>query len=110
MDAPLAIDTAAFVLLLLGAAALGAAYFRAQYTKNTIQQLKDLSDALDKRVKALEDEKDILTAKIDRLEQENEILRGLVNGESQFDALVRLLEDNHQEVMMVLGSHLRREG
>lgn len=106
MTSSLVIDIVGVVVLISGLSAFAFAYFKSSYTKNTIQQLQDLSEALDKRVAALEEERTILMAKIDKLEQENEILRGLVTGETQFDALLRVIDKNHQEVMLVLGASL----
>lgn len=110
LDLPGAVDVAGLFLALVGAAAFIVAYFRSSYTKNTIQQLQDLSEALDKRVAALEEERTILTEKIENLEQENEVLRGLVNGETQFDALLRIIDKNHQEVMVALGVSINKKG
>ena len=108
MDVNALIDIAGVVVLISGSAAFAVAYFKSNYTKSTIQQLQDLSEALDKRVGALEEERTVLIEKIDKLEQENEVLRGLVTGESQFDALLRVIDKNHQEVMLILGASLPR--
>ena len=105
LDLPGWVDFAGMILALAGAAAFVLAYSRSTYTKNTIVQLQDLSEALDKRVGALESERKILIDKVDKLESENDILRGLLTGESQFDGLMRTIATNHQEVMVMLGTH-----
>jgi len=109
LDLPGVVDFIGILLALVGAAAFIVAYFRSTYTKTTIRQLQDLSEALDKRVGALEDEREVLIAKVDKLEQENEVLRGLVNGETQFDALLRIIDRNHHEVMVTLGASLNKK-
>jgi len=109
IDLPAAVDVVGILLTLVGTSAFIVAYFRSTYTKTTIRQLQDLSEALDKRVAALEDEREILVEKIDKLEQENEVLRSLVNGESQFDSLLRIMDQNHQEVMVALGADVPKK-
>jgi len=103
------VAVAGILLALVGTSAFVVAYFRSTYTKATIRQLQDLSEALDKRVAALEDEREILVEKVEKLEQENEVLRSLVNGESQFDSMLRIIDKNHHEVMVALGVSINKK-
>jgi len=103
------VDAIGVTLGLLGAAAFIFAYFRSEYTKHTITQLQDLSEALDKRLSSLEDERDILIEKVTKLEKENDVLRGLVTGESHFEKLLRVMDANHREIMVALGTNYQRK-
>ena len=103
LDATPYLDFVGILLALAGSGAFVFAYFRSSYTKSTIQQLQNLSEALEKRVAALEEERTVLMEKVGRLEEENEVLRSLVSGDTQFDALLRTIEGNHKEVMVALG-------
>lgn len=87
------------VLGILGVASFVFAYVKSDITKKTVEQLKELADALEMRVKALEDEKEMMASKIEHLENENETLRSLLDGSENSQALQDRIDQNHRELL-----------
>lgn len=87
------------LMLLAGAGAFIAAYFKSQVTKKTVDNLMDLAKTLEMRVHSLENEKESLDARIDHLEEENRVLRSLLDGAKENNELAKTVNSNHSEVL-----------
>lgn len=99
MDVRTLLSDLGLIFGLVGVASFAFAYFKSDVTKKTVDQLKELAEALEMRVNALESEKEIMLASIHRLESENEVLRSLVDGQQHSDELEARIESNHRELL-----------
>lgn len=71
--------------------------------KQTVDQLKELTNALSTRVDSLEQEREELKVRVETLEQENSVLRSIVTGEVKVAELTVLIRDFQEEIRMTLG-------
>lgn len=91
-----------------GVAAFIVAYFKTDVTKKTVQQLKELAEALEMRVNALEEEKEELANRVNHLEEENNLLRSLLDGSQDTSELKNQMEKNHVEILTLFEKTIDR--
>lgn len=96
------------ILGLLGFAAFAFAYFKSDVTKKTVEQLKELAEALEMRVKTLESEKEIILVSLHRLEEENTVLRSLLDGAAQNTELQDRIDSNHRELLTLFSKTIEK--
>jgi cell shape-determining protein MreC len=99
VDLRTALSDLGVILGIVGMASFAFAYFKSDVTKKTVDQLKDLAEALELRVNNLEAEREQMLESIHKLEQENEVLRSLLDGQQHSDELADRIDINHRELL-----------
>jgi septal ring factor EnvC (AmiA/AmiB activator) len=94
-------------LALIGAVAVAVSYYRASYSRATIDTLKDSNAALTERVELLEDDMERCSSALVAMTSERDNLRSYVAGTEAINALAVTITEQHLALMRKLEAATR---